>query len=61
MNDELLVTLLWSLAYIVVGAVVLFFVVRAAVVAGMRQHALWRADGSYEVELERHRRNWSDD
>lgn len=57
MIDETLVTVLWSLAYFVVGAVVLYFVVRGAVIAALRHHAMWRADGSYEVELQRHRRD----
>lgn len=56
MNDTL-VTLLTILAGIVVGAIVLYFVVRAAVFAALRTHSLWHADGSYEIELQRHRRD----
>lgn len=56
MNDTIL-TLTWSLVYFVVGAFVLYIAVRAAVVSALRHHALWRADGSYEVELQRHRRD----
>lgn len=52
-----MIDLLIPIAYMVVGAIVLYFVVRAAVVSGLRHHALWRADGSYEVELQRHRRD----
>lgn len=52
-----IVTLMWSLAYFAVGAGVLYAVVRAAVVSALRHHALWRADGSYEIELQRHRRD----
>lgn len=55
--NETLATLMWSLAYFVLGTVVLFAVVRAAIVSALRHHALWRADGSYEIELQRHRRD----
>ena len=54
---ESIVTLMWSLAYFVIGAGVLYAVVRAAIVSALRHHALWRADGSYEIELQRHRRD----
>lgn len=56
MNDAIY-TLLWSLAYFVLGAGVLYAVVRAAIVSALRHHALWRADGSFEIEIERHRRD----
>ena len=55
--DDTLVTLLILLAGIVVGAAVLYFVVRAAVFAALRTHSLWQADGSMEIELQRHRRD----
>lgn len=45
------------MASFVVGAVLLYIVVRAAVLSALRHHALWRADGSFEVELARHRRD----
>ncbi|WP_341935506.1 hypothetical protein [Microbacterium sp. LWO14-1.2] len=50
-----MILMTWLAAFVIGGAV-LYFVVRAAVVSGLRHHALWRADGSYEIELERHRR-----
>ncbi|MFB4348486.1 hypothetical protein [Microbacterium sp. CR_7] len=55
--DDTLVTLMIVLAGFVVGAVVLYATVRAAIVSALRHHALWRADGSYEVDLQRHRRD----
>ncbi|MEV8265971.1 hypothetical protein AB0P00_17675 [Microbacterium sp. NPDC077057] len=57
--NETLATLMWSIAFFVIGAGVLYAVVRAAVVSALRHHALWRADGSYEIDLERHRRDMS--
>lgn len=54
---DTIITLTWSLAYFVVGSALLYAIVRAAVVSALRHHALWRADGSYEIELERHRRD----
>jgi hypothetical protein len=54
-----MIDLLIPLAYMVVGAVVLYVIVRAAIVSALRHHALWRADGSYEIELDRHRRDSS--
>lgn len=55
-TPDLVMILMTWLAAFVIGGAVLYFVVRAAVVSGLRHHALWRADGSYEIELERHRR-----
>ncbi len=55
--DDLLVTLLFVIAGFIVGAAVLYYVVRAAVFAALRTHSIWHADGSYEIELQRHRRD----
>ncbi|MGP6170636.1 hypothetical protein ACTU6V_05445 [Microbacterium sp. A204] len=52
-----MLSLLILLGGFIVGAVVLYFVVRAAIISALERHALWRADGSYEVALERHRRD----
>lgn len=52
-----LLPLLILIGAFIVGAVVLYFVVRAAIISALEHHALWRADGSYEVALERHRRD----
>lgn len=57
MNDDVLISLVISAAYIVVGAAILYFVVRGAVISALRAHAFWRADGTYEIELARHRRD----
>ena len=57
--NETLATLMWSIAFFVIGAGVLYAVVRAAIVSALRHHALWRSDGSFEIELERHRRDMS--
>lgn len=55
--DDTLVTLLIVLAGFVVSAIVLYVVVRAAVLSALRAHAFWRADGTYDVELQRHMRD----
>lgn len=52
-----MIDLLIPLAYMVVGTVVLYFTVRAAIVSALRRHAFWRADGTYDVELQRHLRD----
>lgn len=52
-----MIDLLIPLAYMVVGAVVLYFTVRGAIVSALRHHAMWRADGTYDVELQRHLRD----
>lgn len=55
--DDTLVTLLIVLAGFMVGAAILYATVRAAIISALRHHALWRADGSYEIELQRHHRD----
>lgn len=57
MTDDTTITLVTLLGSFIVGAVVLYFIVRGAVVSALRHHALWRADGSFDVELERHQRD----
>lgn len=55
MIDNFGLTLFVLVAGIALTAGVLYFVIRAAIVSALERHALWRADGSFEVELERHR------
>ena len=57
MTDDTTLVLITLVGSFVVGAALLYFVVRGAVVSALRHHALWRADGSFEVELKRHQRD----
>lgn len=56
-TPNLVVSLLTYAGVLIVSAVVLYFVVRGAIVSALRHHALWRGDGSFDVELQRHRRD----
>lgn len=48
--DDSLVTMLWILA-IIVGFAVQFFLIREAVISGMRGAWLWRAEGGLDRQL----------
>lgn len=61
MIDDFGLSLVFLLLALALGAVVVYFVVRAAIVSALQHHALWRADGSFEIELERHRQRTSGD
>jgi len=56
-TSDLALTLGILIASFVVGGALVYVIVRAAIVSALRHHALWRADGSFEVDLERHRRD----
>lgn len=59
-DSFMLALILWAVvAAVFLGA--LYLVIRAAVLSALQRHELWRADGSFEVELERHRQRASRD